>query len=76
MVCTFDGELPFVAKIVIEPLLGVLEDNRKEESAVVDLVPHLLIPGVSASQLAPIKKALDAGCAKCLANPLRSRRIL
>jgi hypothetical protein len=54
----------------------VLGDNRNEEGAVVDLVPDLLIPRVPAPQLTLIEKDLDAGGAKCLANLLRSLRIL
>ena len=76
MVCTFDGELPFVAKIALEPLLGVPGDNRNEEGAVVDLVPDLLIPRVPAPQLALIEKDLDAGRTQCLANLLGRLRIL
>ena len=76
MVCTFDGELPFVAKIALEPLLGVLGDNRNEQSTVVDLVPDLLIPCVPGPQLALIEKDLNAGGAKCLANLVGSLRIL
>jgi hypothetical protein len=41
-----------------------------------DLAPDLLIPRVSAPQLALIEKDLDAGGAKGLANPLGSLRIL
>src|SRR5207302_8189210 len=59
MVGTFDGELPFVAKIALEPLLGMLGDHRNKERAVVDLVPDLLIPRVPAAQLALTEKALD-----------------
>jgi hypothetical protein len=76
VVRTFDGELPFVAKIALEPLLGVLGDHRNEEGAVVDLVPDLLIPRVPAPQLALIEKDLDAGRTQCRANPLGSLRIL
>jgi hypothetical protein len=76
VVCTFDGELPFVAKIAVKPLLGVLGDHRNEDGAVVDLVPGLLIPCVPAPQLALIEKDLDAGRTQCLANLTRSLRIL
>jgi hypothetical protein len=40
------------------------------------LVPDLLIPRVPAPQLALIEKDLDTGSAECLANLLRSLRIL
>jgi hypothetical protein len=43
---------------------------------VVDLVADLLIPCVSAPQLALIEKDLNAGGAKCIANLLGSLRIL
>jgi len=76
VVCTFDGELPFVSKVTLKTLLGVLGDNRNKEDAVVDLMLDLLVPGIPASQLALIEKDLDTGSAKCLANPLRSLRIL
>ena len=76
MVGTFDGELPFVAKIALEPLLGMLGDHRNKERAVVDLVPDLLIPRVPAPQLALIEKDLDASRTQCLANLLGSLRIL
>jgi hypothetical protein len=76
VVRTFDGELPLVAKIALEPLLGMPGDNRNEEGTVVDLVPDLLIPRVPAPQLALIEKDLYAGRAQCLANPLRRLRIL
>ena len=72
----FDGEVPLVPRIALEPLLGVLGDNRNEERAVVDLVPDRLIPGVSAPQLALIEKDLDAGRTQCLANLLGRLRIL
>jgi hypothetical protein len=65
-----------VPKIALEPLLGVLRDNRYEEGAVVDLVPNLLIPRVSTPKLALIEENLDAGHTKCIANLLRSLRIL
>ena len=54
----------------------VRRDERHEESAVVDLVTDLLIPRVTAPQLALIEKDLDAGRTQGLANPLRSLRIL
>ena len=51
-------------------------DEGHEESAVVDLVPDLMIPGVPAPQLALIEKDLDAGGTKCFANLLSRLRIL
>ena len=72
----FDREVPLVPKIPLEPLLGVLGDHRNEESAVVDLVPDLLIPCVTAPQLALIEKDLDPRRTQCLANLLRGLRIL
>ena len=63
-------------KIALEPLLGVLRNNRYEEGAVVDLVSDLLIPRVSTPQLALIEEDLNAGRTKCIANLLRSLRIL
>jgi BarA-like signal transduction histidine kinase len=41
-----------------------------------DLAPDLLIPRVPSPQLALIEKNLNAGGAKCLANPLSRLRIL
>jgi hypothetical protein len=72
----FDCEVPLVPKIALKPLLSVLGDHRNEEGAVVDLLPDLLIPRVPAPQLALIEKDLDAGRTQCLANLLRSLRIL
>jgi hypothetical protein len=42
----------------------------------VDLVPDLLIPGITTPQLTLIEKDLDARGAQCLANALRRVRIL
>jgi len=76
VVCTFDGELPFVPKVTLKTLLGMVGNHRNEEGAAVDLVPDLLIPRVAAPQLALIEKGLDAGRTQCLANLLGSLRIL
>jgi len=72
----FDGEVPFVPKIALKSLLGVLRDDRNEEGAVVDLALDLVIPGVSAPQLALVEKDLNAGGAKCAAKLLGRLRIL
>ena len=37
-----------MSKIALEPLLGMLGDNRNEEGAIVDLTPDPLIPGIPA----------------------------
>ena len=71
-----DRESPFEPKIALEPLLRVLGDQRNEERAVVDLAPDLLIPDVTAAQLALVEPDLDTGRAQRLANPLGSLRIL
>jgi hypothetical protein len=60
----------------LQPLLGVLGNNRNEEGAVVDLMPNLLIAGIPAQQLALVEKNLDAGGPQCVANLLGSLRIL
>jgi hypothetical protein len=41
-----------------------------------DLAPDLLIPRIPAPQLALIEKDLDTGRTQCVANLLRSLRIL
>jgi hypothetical protein len=71
-----------IRKIPLEPEIAFLprdrvgRNDRNEERAVVYLVPDLLIPRVPAPQLALIEKDLDTGSAECLANLLRSLRIL
>ena len=66
----FDCKVPLVPKIALEPLLGVLGDNRNKECAVVDLVPDLLIPAVSAPQLPLVERDLDTRRTQSLANLL------
>jgi hypothetical protein len=66
----FDGEVPLVPKIALEAFLGVPGDQRNKERALVDLVPDLPIPRVSAPQLALIEKDLDAGRTQGLADLL------
>jgi hypothetical protein len=64
VVRTLHGELPFVPKVTLKPVLGVMGDNRNEEHAVADLAPDLLVPGVATAQLALIEKDLDTACAQ------------
>jgi len=72
----FDREVPLVPKVTLEPLLRVRGDNRNEEDAIVDLVPDLLIPRVSASQLGLVEEDLDIACAQCLGNLLGCLSVL
>ena len=76
IVGTVDRQLPFAPKIPLEPLLRVLGDDRDEQSAVVDLVPDLLIPCVPASQFALIEPDLDASRTQGPGNLLGSLAIL
>jgi hypothetical protein len=76
VVSTFDGELPLVAEIPLQPLLRMLRDNWNEKSAVVDLAANLLVPHVPAPELALIEEYLDAGGTQSRANSLRSLSIL
>ena len=71
-----DCEVPLVPKIALEPLLGMLGDDRNEQRAVVDLAADFLVPRVPAPQLALIEKDLDASRTQRLANPLGRLRIL
>ena len=59
-----DGELPFASKIALEPFLRVLRDDRNEQRAFTDLAADLLVPQVSAAQLALIEPDLDTGGAQ------------
>jgi hypothetical protein len=76
VVRTFDGEFPFVPKVTLKPLLRVLGNNRDKEDTIVDLVPDLLVPGISAPQLALVEEDLDAGSAQRLSNLSGCLRIL
>jgi hypothetical protein len=74
--CALIRKIPLEPEIAFLPRDRVGRNDRNEERAVVYLVPDLLIPRVPAPQLALIEKDLDTGSAECLANLLRSLRIL
>jgi hypothetical protein len=65
---------PLIRKIPLEPEIALLPRRRirrndgNKERTVVDLAPDLLIPGISAPQLALVEPDLDARCAQGPAN--------
>jgi hypothetical protein len=69
-------ELPFEAEVPFDTRVRIRGDDGDEESAVVNLRADLPVPGFSAPQLTLVEPDLDPGGAKCLANLLRSLRIL
>ena len=76
VVGAIDRQLPFAAEIALQPRLGMLGDHRDKQSAIVDLVPDLLIPCIPATQLALIEKDRDTGGAQRLADLMGGVRIL
>jgi len=61
VVGTFDGELPLVPEVALEPLLRMPGDDRNEQRTVEDLAADLLVPHVPATQLALVEKYVDGG---------------
>ena len=71
-----DDEARFATKIPLQPGLSVRRDDRHEQRSRLDLTANLLIPGISASQLALIKPHLDTRRPQTFADALRRIRIL
>jgi len=69
-------KIPLKAEIAFMPRGRVGRNDGNEERAVVDLAPDLLIPRIPAPQLALIEKDFNTGRTQCIANLLRSLRIL
>ena len=53
------GEPPFEAEVALPALGGVLGDDRHEQRAIADLLADLLVPHITAAQLALIEPYLD-----------------
>ena len=70
------GEPPLQSEIAFQARLGALGDDRHEQSAVLDLLSNLLIPGIPSPQLALIEPNLDAGGAQSVADAARRVRFL
>ena len=57
---TINRKLPFQAEIPLDARMRVGGDNWNKEGAVVNLLADLLVPGLSASQLALVEPDLDS----------------
>jgi hypothetical protein len=72
----FDGQPPLATEVPLVPGFGVGGDQRKKQPAVVDLLPDLVIPGLTASQLTLVEPDLHACGAQGLANAVGSLLVL
>jgi hypothetical protein len=70
------GKIPLQPKIAFMPRRRVGRDDGDEKRAVVDLAADFLVPDVPAPKLTLVEENLDARRTQCVANPLRSLRIL
>src|SRR5580658_7012714 len=69
-------EFPLTPEITFEPLLRVSGDDRNEKRALLDLIPNLPIPGITAAQLALVEPHLDTCRFQRIGNALRHLGIL
>jgi len=70
------GEPPFEAEVALPALGGVLGDDRHEQRAIADLLADLLVPHITAAQLALIEPYLDTGASQRLTDTPGGLRIL
>jgi len=71
-----DRKLPLAPEVAFNSALRRGRDDRDEQSAVVNLLADLAVPGIPTPQLALIEPNLDAAGPKRFANALRRLGIL
>ena len=76
VVSAIDRKLPLAPEVTFQPCLRSARDDRHEQSAIVDVLPNLTVPDITASQLALVEPHLDAGGSERVANVPRGFRIL
>jgi hypothetical protein len=69
-------QLPLSTEVPFPPGIGVSRDYRDEQLALADLLADGSVPDIPAPKLALIEPNLDAARTQCLANLLRSLRVL
>jgi hypothetical protein len=76
VVGAFDGKVPLVSEIALVTGFRVGRDKGYEQTAVMNSLANLTIPGVSTPQLALVKPNLNASSAESPGKPFGSLDVL
>jgi hypothetical protein len=76
VVSAINRQSPLAAEVTFKAPLCSGRDDRDEQRAIVDLLPNLAVPDISASQLALVEPDFDASGTQSLTNPLGRLSIL